>query len=533
MKYLGIKKISLTAIFLFFLICTASKGEDLINVLFISSFEKTIPASISFEKSLSKAVKSHSKRGNIFFEYMTSQNLDSKSYYFYRDYLKAKYSDIKFDYIICWGVNSIELLTSNRDIFPNSKRILLEGPKKFFNEKLLVESDLRIVPDYSATIKEILRIKKLKKMIVIGTSDKLGQVRLDVLKETISNLKETIEVEYLLDKNIYEVSEKLKNPSDSTIAFYLLMFSDGFGKKMTPYQISEIICRESGIPVFSFWESLLGSGIVGGDLISIKIMGEELGKFIFSGDKKNYKKISTVNTIYDYKSLKKWKINRDKIRTSAIIVNRPPSFFIKYRIHMFIGIIIFLIYRQFLMKKLNKRSLELYEESHKKNVQLNIISELDPLTGLKNRRAMDKAIENELNRNSRHGTPLSILLIDIDHFKKVNDTYGHNIGDRVLSDISKLLKENIRSIDSASRWGGEEFLILASNTSLQEAMKFGEKIRKRIEKFDFTKIEKVTVSIGIAEYKSGETFNELYEKVDKALYSAKNKGRNRIEFKNL
>ncbi|WP_158539090.1 MULTISPECIES: GGDEF domain-containing protein [Psychrilyobacter] len=471
---------------------------------------------------------------------MNSQKLQKKSYYFYSDYLKAKYSNIEFDYIICWGFNAIELLTSSRDIFPNAKRVLLEGSKKIVKKELLLESDLIIksIPDYSSTMEEIFRIKEIKKIIVMGTSDKLGQNRVNILKKIISNFEKNIDVEYLLDKNINEITKKLRIPDDYTIAFYLLMHSDGFGKKMTPYEVSEIICRDSNIPVFSFWDPLFESGIVGGDLINFEVIGEKTGKLIFSEDNKNYKEISPMKTVYDYNSLKKWEIDEDKIPPSATIVNKPPDFFVRYKMQIFIFIltvifiviITFLIYRQYLMRKTNKKCLELYEEIQKKNQQLNIISELDPLTGLKNRRAIDKIIKNELDRNSRYGNFMSILLIDVDHFKKINDIYGHNIGDKVLSEISKLLKENVRSTDSISRWGGEEFLIVAANTNLQETMKFSEKIRKKIEEFDFTKAEKITVSIGIAEYRTGETFNKLYERADKALYSAKGKGRNRIEF---
>jgi len=158
------KKIASITIFIYFLICIISKGEDPINVLFISSFEKNLPASVSFEKGLSKAFKTSSQRENLFFEYMDSHKAELKSYYFYSDYLKAKYSNIEFDYIVYKGFNAIDLLTSYRDIFPNAKRVLLEGSKKIVEKELLLESDLIIksMPDYSVTIEEILKIKQIK-----------------------------------------------------------------------------------------------------------------------------------------------------------------------------------------------------------------------------------------------------------------------------------------------------------------------------------------------------------------------------------
>ncbi|GLI54529.1 hypothetical protein PM10SUCC1_00440 [Propionigenium maris DSM 9537] len=520
------------------LICVTSMGEEPINVLFLSSFEKGIPASTALERGLIRTFDTNSQKENLYFEYMDSQKLEHDSYGFYKEYLKGKYSNIKFDYIICWGFNSIELLTSQRDIFPDSKRVLLEGSKGLPKEEGILERDLVIksVPDYSATVEEILRIRETEKIIVIGTSGKVGQNRVNILKGVIEKLSRDIEVEYLIDRNIYEISKELTKAGDGTIAFYLLMFSDGFGEKLTPYEVSEIICRNSRIPVFSFWKVLLGSGIAGGYLISFEVIGEEIGRVIFSGEGNNYQEIFPMSAAYDYRALEKWDIDEERILPTARIINKPPSFFLRHRVGIFvllltitfIIIVSCLVYRQLLMKETNKKFKELYDEIKRKNQQLNILSEIDPLTGLKNRRAIHKDIKNEMKRSSRYGTPMSVLLMDVDYFKRINDTYGHSVGDKVLSELSQLLRENVRATDSVARWGGDEVLILAANIDLQEAIKFGEKLRRKVEEFDFTGIGGLTVSIGISQRKPGEPFNKLYERVDEALYSAKKSGRNTL-----
>ena len=529
MEYLNVytKKTIYCIVSLFFLICLTAKGENSVNILFLSSFEKGIPASVCLEKGISKTFEATPRKENLFFEYMNSQKLNLNSYFFYSHYLKNKYSNRKFDYIICWGFDSVSLLSSHRDIFPDSKRVFLQGSKKFARDDLLLEEDMLIkaVPDYSTAVKDVLKLKEIDKIFIIGTSSKPNQPKINILKKIISESDKKIEVEYLLDKNIHEISEKLSNKNDSAIAFYILMHSDGFGKEMTPYQVSEIICKNSSIPVFSFWENLLGSGISGGNLISFEVIGEKVGRLLFSDDSDViHKEISPMTTVYDYNSLKKWGINMNKIPPSAKIVNKPPNFFVKYKLGITIfilsfssiTIISFLTYKQNLMKKKNK--------------QLNVISEIDPLTGLKNRRGMNKIVKNELSTIPKSIKTTSILLIDVDYFKTINDSYGHNTGDIVLSEISKLLSENIRTSDSLSRWGGEEFLILSPCTDLNNAFSFAEKIRTRIENFNFTKAGKLTVSIGVAEHQAGETFDQLYERVDIALYSAKNKGKNRVEF---
>ncbi len=142
----------------------------------------------------------------------------------------------------------------------------------------------------------------------------------------------------------------------------------------------------------------------------------------------------------------------------------------------------------------------------------------DELTKILNRRGIYERIK-EINKGS-------ILFLDIDHFKKINDTYGHEFGDYVLSEIGKILKHTFRKSDIVGRWGGEEFIVILPNTSYEDALKLAEKLRKIIEKHDF-KGKKITVSIGVSEY-NGNLEEEL-EKADEALYEAKNSGRNQVK----
>lgn len=153
----------------------------------------------------------------------------------------------------------------------------------------------------------------------------------------------------------------------------------------------------------------------------------------------------------------------------------------------------------------------------------------DPLTGVNNRSAMNAALVRETELSRRHETPLSIIMMDIDHFKQVNDNYGHLAGDFVLRSVADVVGLCTRSSDILFRSGGEEFLILLSNTSLPGACLLAERIRDHIEKQEYRYGEHripVTSSFGVAILRSGEDTEALLEKVDKALYLAKNSGRN-------
>lgn len=163
---------------------------------------------------------------------------------------------------------------------------------------------------------------------------------------------------------------------------------------------------------------------------------------------------------------------------------------------------------------------------------------LDALTGLNNRRQFEVRLKQEVSTAKRQEKPLCAMMLDIDFFKNVNDTYGHVVGDCVLKNVAKVIKTELREYDIPSRYGGEEFAILLPYTKLEEAVAVGQRLRQAVEQnkvqilpenkeeppFDVS----VTVSIGVYEYSTGDTAQSLYEKADKALYEAKTHGRNQV-----
>ena len=152
----------------------------------------------------------------------------------------------------------------------------------------------------------------------------------------------------------------------------------------------------------------------------------------------------------------------------------------------------------------------------------------DSLTGIYNRMKLEPIMTAEVLRSRRYGRMLSVLLIDIDHFKLVNDNYGHNIGDSVLRDVAAVLKENLREADSLGRWGGEEFLVVAPETSTEGARKIAEKLREAVAAHRFIRDIKVTISVGVASLMADEWEEDMVRRADEAMYMAKNAGRNRI-----
>lgn len=164
--------------------------------------------------------------------------------------------------------------------------------------------------------------------------------------------------------------------------------------------------------------------------------------------------------------------------------------------------------------------------------ELRILASTDALTGVNNRRKLMEVLEGEIRRAKRKNWDLSLMVLDIDHFKRVNDTYGHVVGDQVLCHFVTAIKDSIRDIDVVGRIGGEEFVVLLPEIPIEQGVIVAERVRATVEGRAVVLPQdtlNITVSIGIAEMQTGELSKHLLIRADKAMYSAKEKGRNRVE----
>ncbi len=175
----------------------------------------------------------------------------------------------------------------------------------------------------------------------------------------------------------------------------------------------------------------------------------------------------------------------------------------------------------YLKKEIAKRKL-LEDELQK-------LATVDRLTGVYNRYKMDLSLDEQIEIAKRYKRALSVIFFDIDFFKKVNDTYGHKVGDEVLKELAYLVSNHLRKSDIFGRWGGEEFLIILPETTKKEAHKLAEKLRNYIQLHKFNKIDKLTCSFGITTLKEKDNSKTVLSRVDKRLYKAKQNGRNRVE----
>ena len=156
------------------------------------------------------------------------------------------------------------------------------------------------------------------------------------------------------------------------------------------------------------------------------------------------------------------------------------------------------------------------------------VAEKDTLTQIYNRTKFNTMLSVALRNAEIYHESFTIILFDIDHFKQVNDTYGHNVGDQVLIQLASLVKSQLRTQDTFARWGGEEFIILSESATSDEAHILAERLRETIETFPFDKVEKITCSFGVSQYENNDIATSILKRADDALYEAKKTGRNRV-----
>jgi diguanylate cyclase (GGDEF)-like protein len=160
---------------------------------------------------------------------------------------------------------------------------------------------------------------------------------------------------------------------------------------------------------------------------------------------------------------------------------------------------------------------------------LSHVAHIDGLTNVYNRRHLDLTLRQAIEQTQRYGRSLAVLLLDVDCFKHINDAFGHDVGDQILIGITSVIRQELRTTDTFGRWGGEEFLVVAPETDLEQAQQLAERLREIIAQWVHERVGSVTASFGVSTYRLGDTVEAMVKRADDALYQAKLNGRNRVE----
>lgn len=215
---------------------------------------------------------------------------------------------------------------------------------------------------------------------------------------------------------------------------------------------------------------------------------------------------------------------------------------------LFVGVLLFSLFvllMRLRLRLLNTRTQELARQVDDKTRQLQLqaielqrqaqafqlLAKIDVLTGLPNRRGFDEALTDAFTRARRSALPITLVVIDIDHFKHVNDTWSHCVGDQVIKIVADIIRREIREVDIPARWGGEEFTVLLADTQISDALPICERVRLAVKNYDYSQIDaqfKLTISLGVAQTDIGIDEHKLLANADQALYRAKHYGRNQV-----
>jgi len=221
----------------------------------------------------------------------------------------------------------------------------------------------------------------------------------------------------------------------------------------------------------------------------------------------------------------------------AIWQREPGAFDLAHEVVVLLAFIVLMVqlavvggFISQLRRKLHERNIDLrgtMARLNEVNAELEVLAERDPLTGVYNRRRLLERLEEEVERSRRGSTPMAVCMLDVDHFKQVNDRHGHQAGDEVLRQVANTIAASLRSIDSLGRYGGEEFVLVLPQTPRAGAREKAERVRGAID-LSCPCGEPLTVSIGVADYQPGDSVDTLLARADAALYEAKARGRNQV-----
>lgn len=220
-------------------------------------------------------------------------------------------------------------------------------------------------------------------------------------------------------------------------------------------------------------------------------------------------------------------IANDKVGyITAVIENiDAPSLTYFFYTKIIIGAVCLILLMLYWNNRINKLNQKLQQKSDK----LKVLSVTDTLTGQYNRFKTEQILLNEFERFKRYGEKVCVLMLDIDKFKDVNDTFGHDCGDAVLTQFCSLVSKNLRRVDVFGRWGGEEFMVICPGTSLENGVKVAENLRSKVEAHSFAPVPQVTVSLGVSDFhKNDHAYCDALKRADVALYESKRTGRNRV-----
>lgn len=468
----------------------------------------------------------------LFISYMDTKRRSTPAYFELLSKLYAsKYQFVEFDAIISSDDHALDfLLEYGETLFPGTP-VVFSGLNDFTAERLKGKKSYTGIYesyDVTGTIELMLSLHPEARTITTITDEtRSGNIFKSLVERAAPQFKDKVKINYLHNRSPQHLEQSLARLPENSLVLWAIYLRTPQGTTLSSEESVKLISQSSSVPTYCIWD-VVGQGVVGGKITSPNYQGEVAAKIalrIIQGEPiENIPVVgSPLANIFDYKAMQRFSIEVEQLPEDSIIMDKPVSFYQLYRAYIwaYTAIIIFLIttiiFLIVIILLKRKRDKYLGMAMH------------DQLTGLYSRYFLEETVSQKLSEANRHQQSLSLLLLDLDHFKKINDQHGHLVGDIVLKQLAKLLIKQNRSEDIVTRIGGEEFVILLNHCSLSEAEAKAEKIREMVCQLNPNEIP-ITISIGVTQLQTqDETLSVLLGRADKALYLAKKNGRNKVE----
>jgi len=444
--------------------CTYANETMSYNILFIFSWHKDMPWQREIEKGFEQNFKSQGIKANLLYEYMDAGRFKSQQQVsIFKQYLSQKYAAYPISHVVFEGGPASKVFKSQPIFLKNAKAIVLNPTTEDAGFEQF-SAVIHAKADYHNAIKELFRLSEAETIHIIAGTTVAAQERVKKFLKTATQIDSKRKLKLLVGLPMKQLLENISKLDANSAIFYLLIFQDGNGKRYIPYNAAEQLSSKASVPIYSLWTSLLGSGILGGYMLSGELLGKQVADLLLQpsySNPENYSKIATQahGYFFNWQQLQRWNIDTSHLPPESKIIDKEVNFYERYSQELIIIITIIismiLVIRNYELRKFNQEiniAHHILKQTNsdlsqvklvleKKNKLLNELSISDALTGLHNRGHIDKVINEEVRRTKRYAGNLSIIMADIDHFKKINDQYGHQTGDEVLIKISSLLKK--------------------------------------------------------------------------------------------
>lgn len=528
-------------IFAALLIMVTSTSFASLRVLVVHSYESHLPWVSRFAEGLLTW-----QDGNIelYSEFLDAERLDSQSHDVFAEYLLNRYQSEDIDAIL--------LDSSAASLMADRNRLVLDAisPVRVYYSVLpinLNETEVLITPDFADSAKRTMRLAlqmnpNLQKVVVIEGPTFIDRNLAGSIADELRN--DSVEVEWLRDFTMQTLREQVEAlPLDSAI-FMSLVFQDSEGGTYIPKEVAKEVIAYSKVPSFTLYSTFMGTGSIGGYMFDPALVAHEMldaaADVVANG--RITQEYQAERPVFDMTAMSRFQFDEDILPSDAVRVNPPLSMLQRYprlfEMILLISIVLILAGAAWLgwqswynarLKSKNSLLSRLKSELTQANEKLHELAMYDSLTHLLNRQAAEPILAEAVSRQRRYHTPAVLLVIDIDDFKQVNDTYGHKVGDVVLKKVACIINNSVRESDLVARWGGEEFVVLLNNAEVEGASIVARSLCQNIE--SQTSQPQVTVSIGGAPLLIGDDWGVVFNRADKALYERKRQGKNGVRFK--